>query len=460
VAAIENCAILSLCCAPSGASIAPLELPEGWRCTVANAVPEGIERDAFDVVIVDARGVVEPDRTCELVQQAVARMPRTRAIVLLSEESSEKIASSAVEAGAWDVAIAAEPSAKMWERISCAARLHRLHRPARDGSNGASEEDQEDEEPLQMVGTSPAIRSIFGMIRRVASCDVPVLLTGESGTGKELTALAIHDRSQRSDKPFVPINCGAIPDALLESELFGHEKGSFTGASQSRKGRFEAAEGGTIFLDEIGDLAPSLQAKLLRFLQDHVVERVGGRTGIPLDVRVVAATNRDIAVMAKHGEFREDLYFRLAVLLIEMPPLRERGDDVILMARFFLKRYARESERSFRGFSRSAIEAMLQYAWPGNVRELINRVRRAVVLADGALIESADLGLEALAIAAPVPTLRAARSEAELRTLRAALLRTNGNKAEAAKLLGISRTQLYELMGRHRMPVQNSLAAG
>jgi len=193
-------------------------------------------------------------------------------------------------------------------------------------------------------------------------------------------------------------------------------------------------------------------------LEDHIVARVGGRNGIPLDIRVVAATNRDIAEMAKDGTFREDLFFRLAVLLIKMPPLRERDDDVILMARYFLRKYSQQSGRSFRGFSREATEGMLQHSWPGNVRELINRVRRAVVVADASMIEPGDLGLDSLANTAPVPTLRFARREAELRTLRAALLRANGNKAEAAKLLGISRTQLYELMGRHRVPIQDSLA--
>jgi DNA-binding NtrC family response regulator len=303
-----------------------------------------------------------------------------------------------------------------------------------------------------MVGTSDPIRRIFALIRQVAPSDVPVLLTGESGTGKELAALAIHERSPRARSPFVAINCAAIPEALLESELFGYERGAFTGATQARRGRFEAAQGGTIFLDEVGDLAPSLQVKLLRFLQDHVVERVGARSGLPLDVRVIAATNRDISAMVQQGQFREDLYFRLAVFTVDIPPLRERGEDVVLMARYFLQRYAKDSVRPIRGFTPEAVDAMLDHPWPGNVRELINRVRRAVVVAEGSLICPTDLGLKAISGDPALVTLREARREAEERCVRSALRRANWNKVEAARALGISRTQLYELMARHKIP--------
>jgi DNA-binding NtrC family response regulator len=375
------------------------------------------------------------------------------------DDAAAGLGPAAIGAGAWDVLLASEIADQLADRLRAASRVSRLRRDASRASAsdpGAPASDPgspvtHEEVPLEMVGTSDAIRAVFGLIRRVAPFDVPVLLTGESGTGKELAALAIHERSPRAERPFVPINCGAIPEALLESELFGHEKGAFTGATHARKGRFEAAEGGTIFLDEIGELVPPLQVKVLRFLQDHVVERVGGRTGVPLDVRVLAATNREIQAMVERGHFREDLYFRLAVLTIDMPPLRERGDDVMLMARYFLQRYAQEAKQPLRGYAREAVAALRQHAWPGNVRELFNRVRRAVVVAEGALIQPDDLGLELPGNMRALPSLREARRQAERQCLRGALERANGNKVEAARLLGISRTQLYDLMGRYRI---------
>jgi DNA-binding NtrC family response regulator len=414
----------------------------------------------FDVVVIDARGAGEEAESG--LRDAIRRIrawdgaPAALAVI---DDDAVGLGPAAVGAGAWDVLFASELADQLADRLRAASRVSRLRRdasrasasdPAAPSSEAESSLSQE-EETLEMVGTSDAIRAIFALIRRVAPFDVPVLLTGESGTGKELAALAIHERSPRAERPFVPINCGAIPEALLESELFGHEKGAFTGATHGRKGRFEAAEGGTIFLDEIGELAPSLQVKVLRFLQDHVVERVGGRSGVPLDVRVIAATNRDIQAMVGRGEFREDLYFRLAVLTIHMPPLRERGDDVVLMARYFLQRYAQEAKQPLRGYAREAIAALQQHAWPGNVRELINRVRRAVVVAEGALIQPGDLGLELPGAALALPSLREARRRAERQCLRDALERANGSKVEAARLLGISRTQLYDLIARYRI---------
>jgi two-component system NtrC family response regulator len=413
---------------------------------------------SFDAIVVDLRGDTGSiaDQLRDAVRKLLSRDPHARAIALVPEGDTE-LGAAAVDAGAWDVLYEGEWETRLGERLRAARRLHRLL------SRGCAKRavatadlppvpESDTEEPAQMVGTSDAIRRVFSLIRQVATADVPVLLTGESGTGKELAALAIHERSARCDQPFVAINCAAIPETLLESELFGIERGAFTGATQSRRGRFEAAQGGTIFLDEVGDLAPALQAKLLRFLQDHVVERVGGRRGLALDVRVNAATNRDLLAMVQHGEFREDLYFRLAVFTIDMPPLRGRGEDVVLMARYFLQRYARESGKPIRSFTPEAVDAVLCHPWPGNVRELINRVRRAVVVAEASLVTATDLGLKAPSGDPALMTLREARREAEERCVRSALRRANWNKVEAARAIGISRTQLYELMFRHRIP--------
>ncbi len=245
-----------------------------------------------------------------------------------------------------------------------------------------------------MFGICPKMQAVFSAIRKVATTDAPVVITGESGTGKELVARSMHRLSVRRANPFIVINCGAIPENLLESELFGHEKGAFTGAHFQRKGRFEMADGGTLFLDEIGELPLSLQVKLLRFLQERVVERVGGRERIEVDTRIIAATNRDLKEAIKEGSFREDLYFRLGVILMTLPPLREREGDIVLMAKSFLERYAVESSGKIKGFNDQAIDALTRYPWPGNVRELENRIKRAVIMAEGPNITPADLEIE------------------------------------------------------------------
>ena len=414
-----------------------------------NELPAGAT--GFEVVVFDARGVTdaERDRLREKICSFAGSAPSCAVLVVVDAENG--LSEEAAAAGLWVVVRDDDLAVQLPPLLTAAARITVLRRSAELRGASRKQEDSADEEaePLQMVGTSEAIRSVFGLIRRVASCDVPILLTGESGTGKELAALAIHDKSRRANGPFVAINCGAIPETLLESELFGVERGAYTGATQTRKGRFEAADGGTLLLDEIGDLAPVLQVKLLRFLQDHIIERVGGRTATHVDVRVIAATNRDLHAMVAAGTFREDLYFRLAVLTIDLPPLRDRDEDVVLMARFFLQRYRRDASRPLTGYSREAIDAILRYNWPGNIRELINRVRRAVVVAEGPLITPADLDLAQSHAVEPISSLRDARREAERRCVRLALQRTYGNKMEAARLLGISRTQLYELLARH-----------
>ena len=302
---------------------------------------------------------------------------------------------------------------------------------------------------FEMVGTSPQMQSVFRAIRKLARVDAPVLIIGESGTGKELAALAIHERSDRARGPFVAVNCGALPRNLIQSELFGHEKGAFTDAHARQIGRIEAASGGTIFLDEIGDLPLDLQVNLLRFLQEQTIERVGSNRSIPVNVRVVAATHVDIEKQIEAGQFREDLFYRLNVLRLEIPPLREREGDVEILAKFFFDKFASSERNAAKGFSRQALDTMDAHSWPGNVRELINRVRRATVMGEARLITPADLGLERRESSRRrVMTLEQWRSHAEREAIMNALRRNRKNVTQAARELGISRMTLYRLMER------------
>jgi two-component system NtrC family response regulator len=297
-----------------------------------------------------------------------------------------------------------------------------------------------------MLGTSPKMQDVFSEIRKVATTDIPVLVLGESGTGKELVAHAIHQRSSRRDRPFVVINCSAIPESLLESELFGHEKGAFTGAHIQRKGRVETAQGGTLFLDEIGELSLALQVKLLRFLQEQKIERVGGREEILVDARVLAASNRDLKQSVQEGRFREDLYYRLGVVTISLPPLREREGDGLLLATTLLQRYAHENKRKMTGFTPQAIRAIEAYHWPGNIRELENRIKRAVIMAEGTKLTPPDLELVSPYAKYEGGGLREAREALEKDLIERALAKNKGNISKAAEELGISRPTLYELM--------------
>jgi two-component system NtrC family response regulator len=283
-------------------------------------------------------------------------------------------------------------------------------------------------------------------IEKIAPTNVAVLVLGESGTGKELVAQAIHMLSPRRKRPFIAINCGAIPETLLESELFGHEKGAFTGAIKQTIGKIESAHTGTLFLDEIGDLPQPLQVKLLRFLSTRVIERIGGRQQIPVDVRIVCATNQDLENRMADGRFREDLYYRLNEVIIRLPALRERGEDSVLLASYFLKRFNVQFDRKLRGFTTEAIAAIAANPWRGNVRELENRVKRAVIMSDGAHISAADMELAASPPDADEFDLRAARNKAERTVIQRALTQTNGNLSIAAKLLGVSRPTLYGLL--------------
>ena len=301
----------------------------------------------------------------------------------------------------------------------------------------------------EIIGSTPRMREIFATVSLVAKTDVTVLVQGESGTGKELVARAVHQKSRRRHAPFVPINCGAIPETLLESELFGHEKGAYTGAHVQRKGKLEQADNGTVFLDEIGEMSLPLQVKLLRFLQERQIERLGGKQLIPVDTRVIAATNKDLKAEIGAGRFREDLYFRLSVVTVALPPLRERGEDIGMLANVFLRQNCQQYRRRLQ-FSPEALGAIAQYQWPGNIRELQNAIQRASILARGRAIEPSDLGIPPVA-APPRTSLREARNRVERQVVVDALIRTRGNISRAATELGISRPALHDLLDKHRI---------
>jgi two-component system NtrC family response regulator len=305
-----------------------------------------------------------------------------------------------------------------------------------------------------LLTASPEMVKVTNTIERVASADVSVMLLGASGTGKELLARAVHEKSARAKGEFVAINCAAIPENLLEAELFGYERGAFTGAVKTTPGKIELAQGGTLFLDEVGDIPLPLQVKLLRFLQERVIERIGGRAPIAVDTRIVCATHQDLDGMIADGRFREDLYYRLAEIVVKIPSLADRPGDAVLLARHFVSRFAREMNPKVQGLSPDAAEAIDAYPWPGNVRELENRLKRAVIMADGKWVSASDLDLPGIrnGAAEPLPiNLRAAREVADRRAIHQALTRTENNISGAAKLLGISRPTLYDLMKQYRL---------
>ena len=362
-------------------------------------------------------------------------------VIIISGQGEKQNALQAVGAGAYDFLckpIEMEELKLLLGRCIYVAELEKEYRQLQQSVRAEGFED--------MLGASPQMQAVFAYIRKVAKTTAPVLLLGESGTGKEMAALAIHRRSSRKDGPFVAINCNAIPENLLESELFGHEKGSFTGAHTQRKGLMEAAGGGTRFLDEIGELPPGIQVKLLRFLQEQRFQRVGGRQEIQIDTRIIAATNVDLKQAVAGGKFREDLFFRLAVVVIKLPPLRERADDTVLLAREFLHRYAAQNEKTNLTFAPEALRAVNCYSWPGNVRELQNRVKRAVIMADGKRITEKDLELTSTADNTVTATLKDARENVERELIQQTLKRHLGKISSAAAELGISRPTLYELM--------------
>ncbi len=316
-----------------------------------------------------------------------------------------------------------------------------------------------------MIGQSPEMQQIFITIKKVASTDATVLITGESGTGKELVAKAIHDKSPRKKGPFIAINCGAIPEELLESELFGHERGAFTSAHAQQNGKFEYADKGTLFLDEIGEMSTRLQAKLLRFLQEKKIQRIGGRKDIDIDTRVIAATNIDLNKAMKESTFREDLFFRISVIAIDVPPLRSRGEDIKLLTDAFLSRYKIMFKKKIKGLNRSAMDAIRKYSWPGNVRELENKLQKAVITTDLNIIEAHNMGLEDFSENADSQsntekryegiTLKEARKRLEMDLVADAVKRHNGNIKRASEELGVSRPTLYDLIDKYKLQLKN-----
>lgn len=321
----------------------------------------------------------------------------------------------------------------------------------RDMQRSPSPEPLPDDVDFMMVGKTPQMQQLFSQLQKVARTDASVLISGPSGTGKELAALSIHRQSVRRNAPFVAVNCGAIAPQLFQSELFGYEKGAFTGANQRKIGRIEAAQGGTLFFDEIGDMPFDMQVNLLRFLQEKTIERVGGNDPLEIDVRVIAATHIDLAEAVREGRFREDLYYRINVVCITMPQLADRGQDIEDIAKYYFAKFAGMHNRSLRGFSKAAMNAMLSHPWPGNVRELVNRVQRATVMAEGRFIQPEDLGFDRNSQQTQLMSLEDARADAERTMIRRALSQSRNQISRAASLLGVSRVTLYRLIEKYNI---------
>ena len=368
-------------------------------------------------------------------------------IAALCRADDQEHATSAVAAGACDVLDTLGSATSLRHLLAQAERLARYFRRSRSDAPEASNRP----DLAGVIGASAAMTALARQIRRIGPTDTSVLLSGESGTGKEVLARALHATSLRAKRAFVPINCAAIPETLLEAELFGYERGAFTGAVKQTPGRIELAHRGTLFLDEIGDLPTALQAKLLRFLQERVIERIGGRVEIALDVRIVCATHRDLAALIRGGQFREDLFYRLAEIALRIPPLRERPGDAILLAKHYAQQYASAALAPAREFTGSALASLDRHSWPGNVRELQNRVKRAAIMADGPRMTASDLDLEEENGQPDELNLRRNRERVEHALLQRALARSDGNLTAAARLLGVSRPTLYDLLRQHRL---------
>ncbi len=390
----------------------------------------------------DPDGVSEGFRT---LGEILRLSPDTK-VVIASGHNARESALTGIAAGAWDFYRKPVDIDELGAIVRRAFHVHELEAENKRLMAAIPGE-------LTMLGglitAAPEMVRVTRTIEKVASANVSVMLLGASGTGKELLARGLHDCSPRRDKAFVAINCAAIPDTLLESELFGHEKGAFTGAVKTTEGKIEQAAGGTLFLDEIGDIPLPLQVKILRFLQERVIERIGGRKAIPVDTRIVCATHRDLKAMVADGSFREDLYYRLAEIVVPIPGLSERPGDAVLLARHFLRHYSAEMKTSARELSTDAAAAVEGWSWPGNVRELENRIKRAAIMAEGKTVTAADLDLDSAAVDSGFLNLRQVRDAAERTAIGRALSMSEGNVSAAARLLGISRPTLYDLMKNH-----------
>jgi len=410
-----------------------------------NAIVE-LRRHEPAVVLQDLGLPPHPDGMEEglaTLAETLRLAPHTKVVVLIDNVDQE-VAMSAVAQGAYNFYKKPVEFDTLRLIVNRAFAISELEAENRRLQN------QVNESPLDgIVAASEAMLAVCRMIEKVAPTDVTTLLLGESGTGKELLSRALHRLSPRADKNFVAINCAAIPENLLESELFGHEKGSFTGAHKQSIGKVELANGGTLFLDEIGDMPIALQAKMLRFLQERVIERVGGRQEIPVDVRVVCATNQNPEALIKEGLFREDLYYRVSEITINIPPYRDREEGRLILARTLLQKYSKQQKRAINGFADDAITAIETYAWPGNVRELENKIKGAVIMADGKMVTAADLGISGMEGEDESLNLREVRQRAESKAIRVALTKCYGNISKAAELLGITRPTLYDLLNKY-----------
>jgi two-component system, NtrC family, response regulator len=400
------------------------------------------------VVLFDVQTGPDPAiaaRSLDLMRQILNLSPDTK-IIAMTERDERELAVQAVGLGAADFYHKPLDAGVLSVVVRRAFRIREL-----EEENWRLREQTGSMALKGIIGVSDAMRSLCRAIEKVAPTTATVLLLGDSGTGKELLARALHDLSGRSEQSFVAINCAAIPDSLLESELFGYEKGAFTGAAQRTPGKLESAAGGTVFLDEIGEMPLSLQAKMLRVLQERSVERIGGRTPIPLDLRIVCATNKNLDALIGSGGFREDLYFRISEITIRVPPLRERQGDGLLLAQVLLQEMSQRFNRPRRGLAPDAIRAIQAHRWPGNVRELENRIKGAVIMAEGAVVTASDLGLQGPGVDPEYLNLRAARQRAEAQAVRQSLAVAGGNLSRAAQLLGVTRPTLYDLLEKHQI---------
>ena len=424
---------------------------DGYETHIASEREEAINllrRFEPGVVLLDLGLPPDPGGVTEglaTLKQILAISPETR-VVVVTGDNDRANAVKAIAMGAYDFYQKPVDPDILSLIVDRAYHVYELERENRRLQGG------NDQMPLRgIIATSPQMMKACRMVEKVAPTDITTLLLGDSGTGKELFARALHEMSPRAKKRLVAINCAAIPDNLLESELFGYEKGAFTGANKQTKGKIEYADGGTLFLDEIGDLPLELQAKLLRFLQERVIERLGGREEIPVDVRIICATHQNLPELVKEGRFREDLYYRISEITIHIPSLKEREGDALVLAKAFLDRFNKELGHNIRGFDEEAVRAIENHDWPGNVREMESRIKRATILADGKYITAEDLGLQS-GTEEPMPlNLKQVREEAERRAIRRALTHADNNISEAAKILGITRPTLYNLLEKHHL---------